>query len=368
MEYFFYKMNAEPYFMKKLLKNLFLPIILSFVNHPAHAQLFKFLSAQIDTSYIKDQTRLLTVRLLGSSKLNTYSLVNGSNSLSYRANNSYNIGVGAVYSFLGANVTVKIPGINNDTAQYGVTKKFDFQAYAFPRKIALDLYLQYYKGFYITEKGITQNYLPANRNALRPDIRTQHVGVNGSYVFNAKQFSFRAAFIQNEYQKKSAGTALLGGGIHYYRISGDSAIIPSDIAYSNFFDNSDFNKMGAFSVGVHGGYAYTLVVAKHFFFTSEALLGAGINYSYLRDDAHDVFERKTGFQSNVSYKAAIGYNSDRFYAGLLYIGYWQQNSTPVSNAWQQNEPAVVRLVLAKRFPVNPFWEKKKKTKTVIDIQ
>src|SRR5690606_8122998 len=159
------------------------------------------------------------------------------------------------HSFLGVNIMVKTPGINNDNSRYGKTKKIDVQAYAFPRKIVLDLYAQYYKGFYIKEKGITQLQLSDDGYALRPDIKTYHLGVKGSYVFNSRKFSFRAAFVQNEYQKKSAGTAVLGGAIHYNHVAGDSAIIPPDISYSNFLDNADFNKIGSFSIGVHGGYA-----------------------------------------------------------------------------------------------------------------
>ena len=343
-------------------------LLLSNLSSTAQLKFLSFLNEKIDTSYISDKTKMLTVRALASSKFNKYRFIDEGNSLTYRANNSYNIGLGAVYSFLGINVTVKAPFLNDDNDKYGKTKKLDIQAYAFPRKVALDLYLQYYKGFYVLENGITQPYLPADRNPVRADITTQHIGVNGSYVFNAKKFSFRAAFIQNEYQKKSAGSPLLGGGIHYNRISGDSAIIPADISYSNFFDNSGFNKAGAFSVGVHGGYAYTLVIAGHIFITGAALAGVGGNYSYLRDDANDVFKRRVGLQANLAYKAAVGYNSETFYAGILYIGYLQRNSAAITNTWQQFEPGVARLVFAKRFQVTPPWERKKKPKAVLDLQ
>src|SRR5690606_15413802 len=105
-------------------------------------QFLKFLAVQVDTNYISDKSKLLTVRLLGSSKLSQYGFGDHHQRLSYKANNSYNIGVGAAYSFAGANITVKAPGFNNDNDRYGKTKKFDLQAYAFPRKFVLDLYAQ----------------------------------------------------------------------------------------------------------------------------------------------------------------------------------------------------------------------------------
>lgn len=347
----------------------FFTIAILFISVCSEAQvkMLGFLNEKIDTNYISDKSKMLTVRVLGSSKYYSHSLMDDGNALSYKANNHYNIGVGAVYSFLGANITVKAPFINNDTAKFGNTKKFDAQAFLFPRKMAVDFYFQYYKGFYIDEKGITQTYLPNDRKPLRPDIRTLHIGANASYVFDARRFSFRAAFVQNEYQKKSAGTPLFGGSIHYNSIAGDSAIIPADISYADFFDNNRFRRSAAFSAGIHGGYGYTLVVARHFFATGVALVGAGANYSYLQNDVNTVFAKKIGVQAAFIYKAAVGYNSETFYAGILYMGATQRNSSPIST-WQQYAPGVMRLVVAKRFAFSPAWKKQKKTKAVLDVQ
>src|SRR5690606_16767386 len=89
-------------------------------------QFLKSLNVQVDTNYISDKTKMLTVRLLGSSKTSSFGLGDNSGSrLSYKANNSYNIGVGAAHSFLGVNIMVKTPGINNDNSRYGKTKKID---------------------------------------------------------------------------------------------------------------------------------------------------------------------------------------------------------------------------------------------------
>lgn len=312
---------------------------------------------------------MLTLRAIGSSKLHSYSFTDGKNSLSYKANNSYSIGVGAAYRFLGANITVKIPGaLNQDTSRYGKTQKLDIQAFAFPRKITLDAYLQYYKGFYIAEKDILSNPLLNGMHGIRSDIQTVHLGLTGSYIFNAKRFSFRAAFLQNEYQKKSAGTPLLGGSIHYNWVNGDSALIPADIRYEQFFNDARFNRIGILSAGMHIGYAYTWVVAKHFFVTGVALAGAGGNYSFLRDNTSDFFEQKLGFQANLSYKAAIGYNSETFYAGLFYIGSLQRYSTPIAKTQLYNEPGMLRFVIAKRLEIHPPWEKKKKPEAVLEVQ
>lgn len=328
----------------------------------AQLKLLHALDTKVDTNYIKNQSELLTIRALGSSKLSSYKLINKGNTLTYKANNSYNAGLGAVYRFLGVNIVAKIPGVvNDDNARYGKTKKLDIQAYLFLRKLALDLYGQWYKGFYIQEKDIFKTHTTLNQHIQRPDIRTLHIGGDGSYVFNAKRFSFRAAFMQNEYQKKSAGTALLGGGIHYDNITGDTSIIPSNISYDHFFGNDHFNKLGTLSMNIHGGYGYTLVIAQHFYATAVALLGFGANYSYIKDDASDTYKKAIGIQENLSYKIGIGYNSNTFYASLFYIGYAETGATPYVRAIQQYQSGMARLVFAKRFKVHPFWKKKAAT-------
>ncbi len=351
-------------------KKALLALLLFFLVSSSEAQLalLKRLDEEIDTSYISDRSKMLTVRLLGSSKYYNYRFTDGGNTLSYKANNNYNIGVGAVYGFLGANITVKAPFINQDNSRYGKTRKLDIHAFLFPRKWIMDVYAQYYKGFFIAEKNAVQPFLPENKRVVRPDISTLHIGVNGSYVFNAKKFSFRAAFIQNEYQKKSAGAPLLGGNIHYNRIHGDSSLIPSDIAYTDFFDNYRFHRSAAFSIGIQGGYAYTWVIAKHFFITGVALAGIGGNTTSLRNEELRRTVQKTGLQADLSYKAAIGYNAETFYAGLLYMGYVQRSNSAWANTWQQYEPSLVRLIVAKRLEVHPPWEKLKKTRAVLDVQ
>jgi hypothetical protein len=326
------------------------------------------LDEKIDTNYIALPQQQLTVRLIGSSKTSNYKFIGNQKRLTFNANNSYNGGIGITYRFIGINLLTKLPGaINNDDKQYGKTRKLDMQAFVYPRKLVFELYVQWYKGFYVKENNIFTINRPNALPPLRPDVNTLHIGTNASYVFNAKRFSFRSAFMQNELQKKSAGTFLLGGGIHFNSITGDSALFPTDVSNTNFGNSNQYNEMGSLNMGVLAGYGYTKIIAQHFFITGIGSLGLGGSFAFAKDNYSHTAQKALGIMSNLSYKIAVGYNTPSFYAGLYYLGYLQTNPTPLKQIRQQYEPGMARLVVAKRFHFHPRWVKKTKTDAVLDV-
>jgi len=91
-----------------------------------------------------------------------------------------------------------------------------------------------------------------------------------------------AAMTQNEWQKKSAGSLLVGGLVFYGQIKGDSSMIPKQVE-SSFPKASGIDNVNVFGVGIGGGYAYTLVIAKHFFLTGSAIVNLNANFSAAED-------------------------------------------------------------------------------------
>jgi hypothetical protein len=49
---------------------------------------------------------------------------------------------------------------------------------------------------------------------------------------NPQRFSFNAAMTQNEWQKKSAGSFMIGGLVYYGQIKGDSSLVPKQVENS----------------------------------------------------------------------------------------------------------------------------------------
>ncbi len=315
-------------------------------------KLFNWLKVDNDSAYIMDQTRKLTVRAFGSNKFSKYTPgdYGFDRNLSYSANNNYNIGVGATYKYVGFNIESKIPFINNDMDKYGKTKFLDLQTFVYLRKFTVDLYYLSYRGYYLSDREIiTTPIAEPDAYPQRPDLSTRNIGLNMQYIFNNRRYSFRAAFVQNEYQKKSAGSFMVGGGVHNIHVRADSAVIPLDIRFPGYFGNNTFNKSNITNLSVNAGYAYTLVIHQHFFLTGALMAGPGINYTVLRNEGEGQSANKLSAVVSGTIRGAAGYNSEYYFVGVQYINFINRNSTPVPGAWQEFQNGNMHLTLAKRF-------------------
>ena len=113
-------------------------------------------------------------------------------------------------------------------------------------------------GMYIDPKG----YGSADPNYyyFRKDIKERLLGLAAYKVPNKEKFSYRAAIVQNEWQKKSAGSFLYGGEAYYGSIQGDSSLVPAKIQAG--FPQAGMTKMRYFSFGPGAGYAYTFEIGR----------------------------------------------------------------------------------------------------------
>ncbi|MFN6945966.1 MAG: DUF4421 domain-containing protein [Cytophagaceae bacterium] len=228
----------------------------------------------------------------------------------YMPNTTLNMGIGATYSWATLNLAYGFPFLNPDRGQ-GDTRYLDLQAHAYPKKFVVDLFGQFYKGYYLLPEGKAQ---PDGDFYVRPDIALTKLGANVQYLFNYDKFSFRAAFLQNEWQKKSAGSFLIGFETYAGRARGDSAVIPTD-----FLDNPlrNYNRVRFFEIGPNLGYAYTLVIKEHFFITAAASTNLMVGYSV--QDGEFYREEQWGIVPNIIGRAFAGYNSHRWAINANYV-------------------------------------------------
>ena len=198
---------------------------------------FNWLRTKNDSAYIEDYTHDITFRIYGSRKYTNYNIVDTrrDKEVLYRPNDNFNVGFGANYKFLGINFGFNLPFINKDDEVYGRTHSLDLQTHIYLRKLIVDFYWQYYKGYYIApnENGLLTTAGIASEEGkpllIRPDLHIRNYGIGMLYVFNDERFSYRAAYLQNDYQKKSAGSLILGGEIFSTKIDGDSSLIPTSL-------------------------------------------------------------------------------------------------------------------------------------------
>jgi hypothetical protein len=270
--------------------------------------------AQQDTSYIEGYESRITGRFYFSRKFTTLRLQNNNPAyaLRYRPNTTLNMGVGATYQWATLNLAYGFGFLNPDRGQ-GKTRYLDLQFHGYGKKITIDFLGQFYKGFFLSPKGTAA---PSNSSYyLRPDLRVNAVGATVQYVFNHKQFSYRASFLQNEWQKKSAGSFLIGVELYAGGIRADSSVVPR--AINQEVTTSDIHRMQFIQFGPNAGYAYTYVFDRHFFVTGAGSLtiAAGSNTTY-QNEKRTV---TTGINPNFLLRVSTGYNSRYWSISFLYV-------------------------------------------------
>jgi hypothetical protein len=267
-----------------------------------------------DSNYIRSYDTTVTTRLYFSQKYLALNIKDGDSSLliKYWPHKKLAIGLGATYGWLTINLSVGVVYLNQANKSLEKTKTLDLQAHLYGPKVGVDFLGLYYKGFFLHPKGTATS---TNNWYARPDLALTQIGISGYYVLNWRKFSYRAAYLQNEWQVKSGGSFLLGADIFYEQASADSAFIPSD--FKNSFGSAGIQKIVFGDIGPGAGYAYTLVLAKHFFITGSATGTLSVNL--LKEWDENTSRTKFSFNPNYALKAGIGYNTRRFTTSFTWV-------------------------------------------------
>ncbi len=314
-----------------------------------------WMRSETDTAYIRDYSRDLTTRFYFSRKYTGYGVrdYQQRQELLYRPNDRFNVGIGINYAFVGLNLGVNIPLVNDDDDRYGQTRYLDAQSHLYLPRLAVDLYLQHYRGYYLNKpQNWVENWQRGNPHPQRGDLRTTSIGFNLQYIFNHRHFSYRAAYLQNAWQKKSAGTFLLGSESYLIRMRADSAVTDPARASAPFFNGVAFNGSDVYSLGANAGYAHTFVYKAHFFLTVSLVGGVGLGTTRLEvPGAKD--QAKWGLHLNNTARIALGYNSSRYFVGLSVVNLTMRSQTPVGRTSVSFDTGNVRLNFCRRFAVKP---------------
>lgn len=297
-----------------------------------------------DTSFYHSFDRSITTRFYFSKKFAGLELEKASNVSKFRyvPNTSLTMGVGITYQSISVNLGYGF-GFLNPEQNKGKTTYLDLQSHIYGRKWTIDLLGQFYKGYYLTPKGLAastpQNYY------VRPDLSIRLFGGSAYHLLNADRFSYRAAHLQTEKQKKSAGSILIGAELYYGIIKADSSLVPSIISES--YGQKAVRQLNFIKLGPGIGYAYTLVVKKHFFLTGSLCASLTLDYSYQQGapQKHEKFDVNKGF----IYRIAAGYDRNNWNINLALVG----NQLTVASATTKDKYLLsagnVRLTLARRF-------------------
>jgi hypothetical protein len=296
-------------------------------------------NAAFDSSYYRSYPRKLTGRVYWGHKLNTFLPDEPGGTLKYKPNTPPNIGIGATYGYFSVNISAGL-GFFAPPGDKGKTHYFDLQAHFYWRTLSVDLFGQFYRGYYLSDGSFPGQ----SADYSRPDIKVAFVGASAYYVSNFRHFSNRAFVVQDEWQQKSAGSLLLGCGVYYGAIRGDSTLAPSQV----HADSSSYDIHGAhfFLLGPGVGYAYTFVLKRHYFLTGGATAAAGLGYT--REYGNGDYSR-LGLTPILTYRLAGGYNGAAWGAGIS----WVYNRLSVTGTQGQDayvvRSGIYQITLSHRF-------------------
>lgn len=298
---------------------------------------------KFDRDFYESYTDQITSRLFFSQKYTSLRIrgEDKTKDLQYRPNTTLNFGVGATYGWFTLNLAYGFDFLNRADKSKGKTNYLDLQSHIYPRKMSIDLFGQIYKGFY----AYPQEIAPHDGKSWyqRPDIRVQHFGAAAYYILNWRKLSLRAGMLQNEWQKRSAGSLLLGGEFYYGQNKGDSALVP--LAIQDQYKQAGVTKMRYMDIGPGIGYAYTFVMQEHWY--ALGVLSSSFPISFHKQWRNGETEHKLSISPDLLTRLGIGYNSSRMNISMMWI------NSNVQTKGKNGEYAIrtgnVRLNAAYRF-------------------
>jgi hypothetical protein len=269
----------------------------------------------------------------------------------YRPHVNLRIGIAGFWKWFGLGLSIDNPIYKTNRDAYGKSTTLDFRVNVYGRALAAELFFQQYKGFYI---GSPER--PDDTHYIIPDMRTISIGMAGYWIYNSKRFSIRAAFIQNERQKKSAGSLIVRPSFLYYRITSDNGIIPAGIVDEFHIPLANLVTSGKFySIGLSPGYVYTLVFLKDFYVTAAAFTGVAAQFSEYTNEVNTYSGFEFAFQ--LSGRFALGYNSNKWFLGASVQTGFNEIPDKLSNALFSYDVAQFRIWGGTRFDI--FRNRKK---------
>ena len=270
------------------------------------------LPATFNSTYLADYTGLFTTRLF--LLFQNASLVINPDAdkipnIVYRPNVNVRIGLAGFWKWFGLGLSIDNPFYKTDREVYGKTSTIDLRINAFGRALAAEFFVQQYKGFYISSPE-----QPGGGHYIIPDMRTFSLGLAGYWIYNSTRFSIRAAFIQNERQKRSAGSLVVRPAFLYYQITSGNGIIPPEIMNTyNIPAVNNVTRGKFYAIELSPGYVYTFVFLKNFYLTAAAFPGVAAQFSSYSNANKTDSDFEFAFQ--LSGRFALGYNSDKWFLG-----------------------------------------------------
>ncbi|MGC1243291.1 MAG: DUF4421 family protein [Chryseosolibacter sp.] len=266
-----------------------------------------------------------------------------SSTLTYKPNNTYNLGLGVYLFELGLELSFAIPLKEQSLARFGESEARDIQLNVLSKRWGADVFFQRYKGFYLVDKE--NEPLPTEPFPQRPDINTKNFGITTHYVFNNQKFSFRSAYNFAERQLYSKGSLLLFGALNTFRVRADSSIVNGN-RQRQFGEHVDFTRLRYTTFAIAPGYTFNLTY-NNFFLNTTLAVGPAHHWVNYDLEASPSTHHDTDINTFVGARVAIGYNGYRIFGGISFIS--QGSTIKFDSVNFSNNNSVFKILVGYRF-------------------
>ena len=308
----------------------------------------------------RDHLSLTALICTRGTDLRIHNLDNRKQMAIYTPNNVVNYGFGINYRWFAFEGAFRIPFLDRQDTKKGSTKSYYLEARVIRRKFWAQAFLQSNIGYYLSNvKEFDSKWFDQNTNYfLRPDVRTTIAFLSGNYIFNNRKFSYKAVSNMFEWQKKSAGSFMIGGTITNFNCNADTSLLPFNTR-DRFSKRSHVNNINVLLSGLNLGYLHTFVIKSKMFIHLGLIQTLGFkNYRYT-DAITGTADVHNGFGYILDARFATGYNSDKLYFGASINSLFLNDSSGNQGVMEMNF-IYFKLLFGKRFQNLPFVKTKKK--------
>lgn len=261
-----------------------------------------------DTDYVVGTGKRCRVTLKNENWLEGYRhrLKDDNIKISMLSNLSSSIGLYASYMAVSIGYSFDL---DNLWGNRNSRKKFDFE-FSCARFAAYAYYHKTTGSVDVTRIG---DFGVNNRINIRFDgLSKLSYGLGAHYYFNNRKFSHGAAYSFSKYQKKSAGSLIVGMLITHQQIDIDYSRL-SPLLIRELDGHPLQYKFNYNDYAISVGYSYNWVFAKNWLFNVTALPSFGLKYNL-----HDSSEKTkfSKFSANLKARFSLVHNHNNFFYGI----------------------------------------------------
>jgi hypothetical protein len=263
----------------------------------------------IDTTYIKDISDKLIIKINRDSRVDSYTIQDKDNSsTSIRPNERNNYFISLDYKFIGFSIGFPKSWSESDYENYlkGKTTDFNLNFTFFFNKWVQAVYYNTTKGYYMDSVDqASEGPTGEKRPYLQfPNFKTRRIGGSTSYAINGNQFSYRSFLQQTQIQKKNAGSILPSLSYEYFYSTDKSDDYSGEIYKKNL----------SFTASV--GYQYNWVVFKNLNFSGGVFTGYGLGYVKSYEPTMIAEKQYWEKKINLNFNVNLNYQWKNLFCGI----------------------------------------------------